>query len=67
MLLYSPQDSKDGKDLRFRVGRKDGYQYSCSCLTSHNPTENFVTAADDESVILWNIRERTKLSVYEQG
>ncbi len=65
--MISSSDSKDGKDLRFRIGRKDSYQYACSCGAVHNPTEAVLTAADDESLTLWDCISRSKLSVYEPG
>ncbi|KAK8793022.1 hypothetical protein WA538_002533 [Blastocystis sp. DL] len=55
------------KDLRFRVGRRERIQYTCSGIAVHNPTEYILTASADGSLTLWNAISRTKVGMFEKG
>ncbi|KNB44673.1 hypothetical protein JH06_4047 [Blastocystis sp. subtype 4] len=57
----------DGKDLRFRIGRRDRVQYTCTALTVHNPSEGILTACADGSLTLWNAINRNKFGTFEKG
>lgn len=79
VFKHSPSDNikHDGKDLRFRIGRRDRIQYTCTAsqyhrlliyrLTVHNPSEGILTACADGSLTLWNAISRNKYGTFEKG